>query len=105
MFIQYEEATFKIRKLESWSTGDYDKCTAAKNRMIESLEIMCNNWLAGAMWRAGVMSVRDWASLMRTTVQRSQQREVYQNFCQSLYNIRRLRPALQALCMTPSSDD
>jgi len=31
--------------------------------------------------------------------------EVYQNFCQSLYNIRRLRPALQALRMTPSSDD
>jgi len=37
-------------------------------------KIMCNNWLAGAMWRAGVMSVRDWALLTRTTVQRSQQR-------------------------------
>jgi len=46
VFIQCEEATFKIRKLESWSTGDYDKCAAAKNRMIESLEgqIPMDSW-------------------------------------------------------------
>jgi len=46
VFLQYEEATFKIRKLESWSTGDYEKCAAAKNQMIESLEeqIPMDSW-------------------------------------------------------------
>jgi len=31
--------------------------------------------------------------------------EVYQSFCQLLHKIEPLRPALQALRMTPSSDD
>ena len=175
VFLQYEESTFKIRKLESWSTGDYEKCATAKNQMIKSLEaqIPMDSWrdqwfVAQALldWLQGERARRTLALVVQRSVRRKQPvyvwededdvlgsqdvveefaskdkdsvqqlvggchveggrddsagldnadendspvepaaGEVYQSFCQLLYGIPSLHPALQALRMTPSSDD
>ena len=46
VFLQYEDSTFKIRKLNSWSTGNYHQCKSAKSEMLESpgLQIPMDSW-------------------------------------------------------------